>query len=145
MKTEILKKLEIMALARTTAFCYGCYIKAPTGICPSCHSDDLMRHLEGVGVEYGTDWVIEHILETELAPVDLDEVFEESIRSIYPETTQVGWMTFDTVDLIKSQDQISWKIACDEYINEQESDEQIISFDNGSNYYWVHDLATCTE
>ena len=49
-------------------------------------------------------------------------------------------MNFDTVELMKSQDPISWKIARDEYESELESDEQIISFDNGSTYYWIHDL-----
>jgi len=53
MKDEIQEKLTELAYKRTTPFCYGCYVKAPKGVCPHCHSDDLMRHLEGVGVEYG--------------------------------------------------------------------------------------------
>lgn len=53
MKSEIQQKLETLAFNRTSPFCYGCYIQAPKGICPECHSDDLMRHLNGVGVEYG--------------------------------------------------------------------------------------------
>ncbi len=97
MKNEIQQKLEQLAFNRTTPFCYSCYIKAPKGVCPQCHSDDLMRHLEGVGVEYGVDWVIKNILETELTSVDIEEAFEDSIRSCYPETVQVGWMTLDTV------------------------------------------------
>ena len=145
MKTEIQQKLEQLAFKRTTPFCYGCYIKAPTGVCPECHSDDLMRHLDGVGVEYGTDWVIKHILEEELTPVDIDEIFEESIRQCYPEETQVGWMTFDTVELMKSQDPISWNIARDEHIDSLVEDEQIISLDGGSNYYWVYDLESLVE
>lgn len=54
-----------------------------------------MRLLPGVGCEYGTDWIIKHILKTELEAVDLEEAFEESIRQCYPEETKVGWMTFD--------------------------------------------------
>jgi hypothetical protein len=145
MKTEIQRKLEQLAFNRTTPFCYGCYIKAPQGVCPHCHSDDLMRHLDGVGVEWGTDWAIKHILKEELTAVDTEEVFEDSIRGCYPEETVAGWMKFDTCDLMKSQDPISWRIACDEYIDELESDEQIISFDNGSTYYWVHDLESLIE
>lgn len=99
-----------------------------------------MRYLAGVGVEWGTSWVIKHILEDELTAVDADEVFEESMRQCYLEETTVGWMSFDTVDLMKSQDPISWRIARDEYIDSLVEDEQIISFDNGSNYYWVHEL-----
>lgn len=55
-------RLEQLALIRSTPFCYGCYVKVPTGFCPQCRSDDLMRHLEGVAVEYGTDWIIRRIL-----------------------------------------------------------------------------------
>lgn len=48
MKTEIQEKLEQLAYNRTTPFCYGCYVKAPKGVCPHCHSDDLMRHLKAL-------------------------------------------------------------------------------------------------
>lgn len=140
MKTEMQQKLEQLAFARTTPFCYSCYVKAPKGVCPECHSDDLMRHLEGVGCEWGTDWVIKHILQEELTPVDTDEAFEDSIRGCYPEETQVGWLKLDTVEVLKSQDPIAWKIARDEYIDSLEQDEEIISLDGGSNYYWRHEL-----
>ncbi|MFP5520710.1 MAG: hypothetical protein ACLGGX_12465 [Bdellovibrionia bacterium] len=140
MKSEIQEKLEQLAYERTTPFCYGCYVDAPTGVCPECHSDDLMRYLVGVGVEWGTSWVIKHILEDELTAVDADEVFEESMRQCYPEETTVGWMSFDTVDLMKSQDPISWRIARDEYFYNLESDEEMISFDGGLNYYWFRDV-----
>lgn len=145
MKSEMQKKLEQLAFNRTTPFCYGCYIKAPQGICSECHSDDLMRHLEGVGVEYGTDWVINHILEEELSSVDLEEAFEESIRLCYPEETTVGWAKFDTVELLKSQDPISWGCALSEYESQEESEEVIMSFDNGSTYYKTSDLEDLLE
>lgn len=140
MKSEIQQKLETLAFNRTTPFCYGCYIQAPKGICPECHSDDLMRHLDGVGVEWGTSWVIKHILQEELTAIDTDEIFEESIRQCYPEETSVGWMKFDTVELMKSQDPISWRIARDEYIDSLEQDEEIVSFDGGQTYYWIHNF-----
>jgi len=71
MKTEIQQKLEKLALDRTTPFCYGCYVKAPKGVCPECHSDDLCRHMDGIGCDWGTDWVIKHILEEELQEIHL--------------------------------------------------------------------------
>ena len=145
MKTEIQEKLEQHAFDRTTPFCYGCYVKAPKGVCPHCHSDDLMRHLEGVGVEWGTDWVVKHIIQEELTAIDTDEVFEDSIRSCYPEETVVGWLKIDTVEILKSQDPIAWSIARDEYIDSLEQDEEVISFDGGSNYYWKHDLESLLE
>lgn len=140
MKNEILQKLEQLAYERTTPFCYGCYIKAPKGVCPECHSDDLMRHLDGVGVEWGNDWVIKHILQEELTPVDTDETFEESVRQCYPEEVTVGWITVDTVEVLKSQDPTSWRIARDEYIDSLVKDEKIVSFDYSENHYWLHDL-----
>jgi hypothetical protein len=140
MKSEIQEKLHQLALKRSTPFCYSCYKVAPAGCCSSCGSDDLMRIVEGVGCEYGTDWVIKHILSEELTPVDTDEVFEESLRQCYPEETTVGWMTFDTVELMKSQDPVFWEMARNEYINSLEQDKEIISFDDGSKYYWVTGL-----
>jgi hypothetical protein len=43
-----------------------------------------MRHLEGVGVEYGTEWIIDHIIETKLDPVDGEEMFEELLDECSP-------------------------------------------------------------
>lgn len=145
MKSEIQQKIEQLAYSRTTPFCYGCYIKAPKGVCPECRSDDLMRHLESVGCEWGTDWVIKHILQEELTPVDTDEAFEDSIRSCYPDETVVGWLKLDTVEILKSQDPIAWRIARDEYIDSLIEDEQVVSFDNGENYYWINDLESLVE
>jgi hypothetical protein len=73
MKTEIETKLEELAFKRTIPFCYGCYTEAPSGRCKTCGSDDLMRLMPSVGVEYGTDWVIKQILLEELTPVNVKD------------------------------------------------------------------------
>lgn len=140
MKTKILKKLEKLAFDRTIPFCMSCYVKASNGVCPSCHTDDLARLMEGVGLDWSLDFAIKHILNEELSAIDLDEVFEDSLRSSYPETTSVGWMNLDTIEVMKAQDPISFRIARDEYIDSLESDEEILSFDNGDSYYWINDL-----
>ena len=140
MKAEIQEKLEQLALDRTTPFCYGCYVKAPKGVCPHCHSDDLMRHLEGVGVEWGTDWVIKHIILEELTAADTEEAFEDSVRSSYMEETQVGWLKVDTVSAIKELDPISWRIAKSEWEDQEVEDGGLFTFDNGSTYYWLSDI-----
>ena len=145
MKNEIQQKLEKLAYQKTKPFCYQCYKVAPTGLCETCHSDDLMLFLEGVGVEFGTDWVIREILRTELTPVDCEEVFEESIRECYPNETTLGFIKVDICDAIRTLDPIAWDCAKSEYIDNLEADEIIISFDNGSNYYWVHDLEDITD
>ena len=145
MKTEIQKKLETLAYKRSIPFCYHDYIECPEGRCPKCGSDDLMRLVRVAGCEYGTDWVIEHILETELEPANLEEAFEDSIRDCYPETTKVGWMEFDTVTLMKEQDPISWRCAVSEYESQEESEGNIVSVDNGNTYYNLQDLERILE
>lgn len=138
MREEIQQKLNQLALNRSILFCYHCYEEAPTGCCKSCGSDDLMRLLPEVGCEYGTDWIIKHILETELEALDLEESFEDLMRECYPETTKVGWMEFDTVTLMKENDPISWRCALSDYESEEESEGNIISFDSGLTYYSVY-------
>ena len=104
-----------------------------------------MRHLDGVGCEYGTDWVIKHILQEELTPVDTDEAFEDSVRSCYPENVQVGWMNLDTVSVMKSCDPISWDTARGEWESQEVEDGGLMTFDNGSTYYWLSDLESLVE
>ena len=140
MKTEIKKKLEELANKRTIPFCYSCYEEAASGTCKSCGSDDLMRLLPGVGVEYG-DWAVEHILREALTPVDVDQAFEDFMREAYSETITIGYLqNFDTVTALKELDPVAWDMAKSEWIDSEESDERIMSFDNGSTYYWVGDL-----
>ena len=145
MNTEINEQLKTLAFKRSIPFCYGCYHEAPTGTCETCGSDDLMRMLPGNGVEYGTDWVVQAILEEELTPVDLDEEFEEHIRQCYPETTQVGWMTFDTVSIMKDQDPVSWSCAQSEWESQEAEEGVIVSLDNGSTYYRISDIVSLLE
>lgn len=53
MNSEIKTELEKIAYQKSNPFCYHCYSSAPTGRCTTCLSDDLMREVKGVGVEYG--------------------------------------------------------------------------------------------
>ncbi len=53
MKSELQTRLEQLAYKRTNAFCYSCYQTVKASHCPECGSDDLMRELNGVGVEWG--------------------------------------------------------------------------------------------
>ena len=138
-KNENLNKaLEEIAYKKTDQFCYACYKVVKTSHCPTCLSDDFMRHLDGVGVEYGIDWVIDHLIEENLESVDTDEIFEEMIRDCYSETVKVGWLELDTVNCIKDQDPISYDIAKNEYIYGLVDDEQLIQVKD--NYYWIHDV-----
>ncbi|MFZ3228900.1 MAG: hypothetical protein WA160_01755 [Pseudobdellovibrio sp.] len=140
MNSEIKSQLEQLAFKRSKPFCYSCYEEAPTGRCECCRSDDLMRLVPEFGCEYGTDWVIKYILETELTAVDLEEAFEQSVRDCYPETTKVAWCELDTVTILKEQDPISWGCALSEYKSNEESEGNIVSLDNGANYYHLHEI-----
>ena len=80
MSNNFYEQLSQMALERSIPFCVGCYREAPTGLCPSCGSDDLAKLVRGDGMDWGTDWIIRSIVESELTPVNVDEAFEESVR-----------------------------------------------------------------
>ena len=91
--------------------------------------------MEGIGCEWGTEWVIEEILTKQLEPVNQEKAFESMIEDCYPTNTKVGWMDLNTVDILKTMDEISWDIAKGEYISSLEEDEEVISFDNSSTYF----------
>lgn len=145
MNSELKEKLTQLAFNRSIPFCYSCYHECPSGCCQTCGSDDLMRLLPEVGCEYGTEWVVRHILETELTPVDLEEAFEDSLRDCYPETTKVGWMEFDTVTLMKENDPIAWRCALAEFESNEESEGNFVSFDGASTYYTVQSIESFIE
>jgi hypothetical protein len=140
MNNETQNQLTAFAMKRTSLFCYGCYKEALSGKCAHCGSDDLMRLFPGVGCEYGTDWVIEHILKEQLEPVNLSDAFEDSVRQCYPETVTVGWMTLDTVDTMKAVDPVSWSCAQSEREACEADEGIIISFDHGLTYYYTQDV-----
>jgi hypothetical protein len=132
---EIFEQLKSLAFNHSIPFCYSCYEKAPSGCCTKCGSDDLMRLLPEVGCEYGTDWIVEHILKTELEPFDMDQAFEDFVRECYPETSKIGWMEFDTVKLMKEMDPISWRCAQVDFESQAESEKNAVSFDAGFTFY----------
>ena len=104
-----------------------------------------MRLVEGVGVEYGTEWVIEEILREHLKPVNQEEVFETMIEDCYSADTKVAWLEVNTIDILKEMCPCDWRLACDEYIYNLEQDEEVMSFDNGSTYFWTYDIENLIE
>ena len=135
---EIKSKLIEIAFERTIPFCYGCYIDCPEGRCKKCGTDDLMRHLPGVGVEYGTDWVIESIVNEEIEAIDTEEIFEQMIDEHYGDEVTIGFIKTSPSIAIKTLDPIAWDIAKSEHIDFLIEDEQIVEI--GGNYYWITDL-----
>ena len=139
MNSEIKEKLEKMALEASIPFCYSDHRECKTGKCDFCGSDDLMRLLPGVGCDWGTEWIIEEIINEKLTPINTETMFEELCREIYPETTKIGWIEHDTVDAMKNIDPISWNIAKEEWISEQ-IDEEIIFQTKNNEYFYTQDL-----
>jgi hypothetical protein len=125
MNAEIKAKLEEIAIQKTSAYCYPCSKQAPSGRCDLCMS--------GVGCEYGLDWVIESLILDNLHPIDVAEQFEESVSGCYSETVKIGWIEVDTVTALKELDPISWKMAQNEWID-QELDNEIVMEIDGKYY-----------
>ena len=96
-------RLQEAAYRLTDNFCYSCYKVVKGEHCPTCGADDFMRHLSGVGVEYGTEWIIGHLLQTRLTPVDGEEMFEELLDECCPEV-KVGEITYIASQVIKKLD-----------------------------------------
>lgn len=137
-KEEIQKKLNDMAFEVTTPFCYSCYIKAPTGRCEECGSDDLMRHMEGVGVEYGTEWVIEEIIDQKLDSINTDEMYEQYLEECYGEEVTIGFIKFNITLAIKNLDPVAYQMGKDEYLKYLLEMESIIEI--GGSYYYVTEI-----
>ena len=144
-KETIQNQLTKLAFQESIPFCYGCYMKAETGRCDNCGTDDLMRLVEDSGCEYGTEWVIKELLRKHLEPVNEKEAFEQMIEDCYPVETKVGWLELDTIDTIKTMCPCDWGLAKDDYIYNLEEDEEILSFDNGKTYFWTSDIEQLIE
>ena len=77
------------------------------GKCPRSRTDDLMRHLPGVGVEYGYSWVIEHLLQQEVNNISKEQqenLFMDFIDDCYNEETRVAFLAVSTAWAVKQLD-----------------------------------------
>jgi hypothetical protein len=134
---EIMKRLEKLAYQKSHPFCYSCYARVLGQECSRCGGDDLMRETES-GVEYGTTWVSEELIRDNLTPIDANEEFEDSIRECYPETVKVLWMELDAVTVAMESDPTSWRIAQDEWLDQDLSEGLLIEVD--SKYYRISEV-----
>ena len=125
-------RLESAAYKVSDNFCYSCYKVVDGEFCPTCHSDDFMRHLSGVGVEYGTEWVIQHLIEQHCTAVDGENLFEEMLDECYPEVT-VGCCTFSPSQVMKELDPTAFRIGAQENLDSLAEDSQLYEC-NGDHY-----------
>lgn len=136
---ELWNSLEAIAEKKSTPFCYQCYRGTETGVCPNCHSDDLMREVKGVGVEYGLDWVVKEILETEIGDLNDQEFaaqYDEMLDDCYNEI-KLGDLTFLPSDVIKKMDPVAYRTGYNDYLDSITEDDLLVTFDNGVTYYEV--------
>jgi len=74
--------------------------------------------------------------------VDTEADFEQSVRECYAEEVTIAWITYDTVSAVKELDPVSWDLAKSEYVDQQVSDENLVTFDHGSKHYSRSDIET---
>ncbi len=130
-------RLESAAYKVSDNFCYSCYKVVDGEFCPTCHSDDFMRHLSGVGVEYGTEWVIQHLIEQHCTAVDAEDLFEEVLDECYEEV-KVGNSTFTPSQVMKECDPTSFRIGAQENVDSLTEDGQL--YESTGDYYNTHEV-----
>ena len=130
-------RLEEAAFKKTDNFCYGCYKVVKADRCPNCFSDDFMRHLAGIGAEYGTEWVIEHLITQNCTAVDGSEMFEEMLHDCYDEVT-IGCCTFSPSTVMKECDPTAFRIGVSENLSSLAEDALL--YEVNGDYYNVTDI-----
>ncbi len=100
-----------------------------------------MAHLPGVGVEYGLEWVVKSIVESECSAIDVSEWFDNYLREVYPDSVSIGWLNgIDPIMAMEQLDPIAFDIAKSEWLDQEVEEERLITLDNGSTYYAADEL-----
>ncbi len=118
--TDLQDRLQALACAVTDNFCYSCYKIVEGDRCPDCDTDDFMRHLEGFGVEYGTDWVIKALIQQRCLSIsvsDQEDLYNDMLNACHPKI-KFGELTFFPSRIIKKLDPTAYKIGLDEYFDD---------------------------
>ena len=136
---ELLAKLHEHALRISKPFCYSCYELAPSGRCVKCGSDDLMRHVDGVGVEYGVEWIVKDLLES-LTPVDTDEMYDCWLRDCYSETVNVCGFEMDPVQILRELDPVAYRCGKSDWEADFADNDELYFTIDGTTYYEVSDI-----
>ncbi|MBU6454380.1 MAG: hypothetical protein KGS72_21610 [Cyanobacteria bacterium REEB67] len=129
--TEKIKEaLKERAHDESRPFCYSDYITVEANesgeyFCPKCGSDDLMREVEGVGVEWGYEWVMEHIVETEGEKVDIEELYRDLLDEIY-EPVRFGDLEYSPATVLESVDPTAFRMGANEYADSEMEDSRLI-------------------
>ena len=138
-ENDLQEKLTALAFDVTDNFCYSCYRVVKGDNCPGCYSDDFMRHLEGVGVEYGTDWVVEALIKEHCTPIDAEEEFEELLSETC-EVVKIGTLEYDPGYVLRNIDPVAFRCGVSDMLAD---DEQYMEVDG--EYYRVYDVENMVE
>lgn len=130
---EIKDKLREQAHEMSRPFCYMDYITVPldeddNAVCPKCGTDDLMRELEGVGVEYGYDWIMEHIVKEEGTAIDGDEMYDDLLDECY-EPFKLGDLEYSPSQVLRDVDPTAYRIGKQDYLDSLVEDGQLVCLD----------------
>lgn len=136
-KDTIEERLEEAAYKVTDNFCYGCYQVVEGENCPDCGSDDFMRHMEGVGVEYGTDWVIEELIRQHCEPINEENLYCEMLDECYP-MIEMGCLSWYPSYVMMNLDPIAFRCGVSEYTDGLVQDGEYYEYDGG--YYRLEDI-----
>src|SRR4030042_5598028 len=117
-------RLQSVALKITDNFCYSCYKVVKGDRCPGCGTDDFMRHLEGVGVEYGTEWVIEHLIKEHCSPIDGEEQFEELLSETC-EMVKIGSLEYDPGYVLRNIDPVAFRCGVSDMLSDEDQYAEI--------------------
>lgn len=134
--------LKVKAHDISRPFCYSDYMTVEENEdgefrCPKCSSDDLMREVEGVGVDWGYDWIIDHLVETEGEKVDIEELYRELLDEIY-EPIKFGELEYCPSQVLEAVDPTAFRMGCNDNADSLMEDDQLVYL-NG-NYYRVDGL-----
>ncbi len=133
----VLERLRQRAKEVSHPFCYNDYIKVEQDQdgayrCPKCGSDDLMREVDGVGCEYGYDWIMEHLVETEGEEIDIDELYREVLDELYT-PIQFGNLEYSPSAVLEAVDPVAFQMGVQENADSEIQDAWLIEL-NGKCY-----------
>lgn len=133
----IKEQLTERAYEESHPFCYSDYLRVEANKegeyrCPKCGSDDLMRELDGVGVEWGTDWIVEHLVRDDGEEVDMAELYRDLLDEIY-EPVRFGELEYSPSTVLEAVDSVAFRMGCNEYADGEVQDGRLIEL-NGSYY-----------
>jgi ribosomal protein S27AE len=128
-KEEIKERLEAYAYQISRPVCSSCgdtVIKhKELGLrCSKCHSDDLMRLWDGVGQDWGIDWIVKDVIEDNFDKIDIEESLLDSLNE---ETVTIGVCSWGKGDILKEMDPVAFDCAV--------SDESSHYYDDEDSFY----------